>query len=263
VTTSRERTLVKLNCAAIPTGLLESELFGHEKGAFTGATAQRIGRFELANQGTLFLDEVGEIPLALQPKLLRVIQEQEFERLGSTRTLRVDARLIAATNRDLGEMVASRQYRDDLYYRLKVFPITIPPLRERREDIPLLVRFFTQKFARRMKRQITAIPVEDMAALTAYHWPGNVRELEHFIERAVVLSHGAELEVSASELKPAAAFSAASISTLESAEREHILRALQDTDWVIGGPHAAAARLGMKRTTLQSRMQKLGIARRS
>jgi len=262
LSTRCERTLVKLNCAAIPTGLLESELFGHEKGAFTGAITQRIGRFELANKGTLFLDEVGDIPLELQPKLLRVLQEQEFERLGSTRTQRVDVRLVAATNCDLEEMVADKKYRSDLYYRLNVFPVTIPPLRERAEDIPVLARFFTQKYARRMKKRIEAIPAEAMAALTSYHWPGNVRELEHFIERAVILTQGSDLEVSLSELKASApAVTHANISTLEEAEREHILRALEESNWVIGGPNGAAARLGMKRTTLQSRIQKLGFTR--
>jgi formate hydrogenlyase transcriptional activator len=257
----RDRTLVKINCAAIPTGLLEAELFGHEKGAFTGAISQRIGRFELANKGTLFLDEVGDIPLELQPKLLRVLQEQEFERLGSTRTQRVDVRLIAATNSDLEQMVADKKYRSDLYYRLNVFPITIPPLRERAEDIPALARFFTQKYARRLKKSIEAIPAEGMAALKGYSWPGNVRELEHFIERAVILSQGTELEVSVSELKAPAEAAPESISTLEAAEREHILRALEAANWVVGGPNGAAARLGMKRTTLQYRMQKLGLER--
>jgi formate hydrogenlyase transcriptional activator len=259
----RERTLVKLNCAAIPSGLLESELFGHEKGAFTGAIAQRIGRFELAHKGTLFLDEVGDIPLELQPKLLRVLQEQEFERLGSARTQRVDVRLVAATNCDLEQMVADKQFRSDLFYRLNVFPITIPPLRERREDIPLLVRSFAQRFAHRMKKKIDRIPTEAMTALTQYHWPGNVRELENLIERAVILSPGSELEVSVAELKPAASAPAdnSSALTLEAAEREHILRVLRETDWVVSGPSGAAARLGMNRTTLQSRMRKLGIAR--
>ncbi|HEX5736017.1 MAG TPA: sigma 54-interacting transcriptional regulator [Blastocatellia bacterium] len=261
LSTRRERTMVKINCAAIPTGLLESELFGHEKGAFTGAISQRIGRFELANKGTLFLDEVGDIPLELQPKLLRVLQEQEFERLGSTRTQRVDVRLVAATNTALEQMVADKKYRSDLYYRLNVFPITIPPLRERREDIPPLARFFTQKYARRLKKGIEAIPAEAMAALTGYAWPGNVRELEHFIERAVILTQGPDLDVSISELKPSAPTGPASISTLEAAEREHILRALEESNWVVGGPNGAAARLGMKRTTLQSRMQKLGLDR--
>ena len=263
----RERTLVKVNCAAIPTGLLESELFGHEKGAFTGAIAQRIGRFELANGGTLFLDEVGDIPLELQPKLLRVLQEQEFERLGSPRTIRVDVRLVAATNADLAQKVAEKQFRDDLYYRLNVFPLTLPPLRERREDIALLVRYFAQKYARRMKKAIDTIPAKAMAALTEYPWPGNVRELENFIERAVILSRGAELETPLSEFsqktKFATAKSAGALSTLEQAEREHILRALSETKWVIGGAAGAAVRLGMKRTTLQSLMRKLGIARPS
>jgi formate hydrogenlyase transcriptional activator len=236
----RERTLVKINCAAIPTGLLESELFGHEKGAFTGAIAQRIGRFELANKGSLFLDEVGDIPLELQPKLLRVLQEQEFERLGSTRTQRVDVRLIAATNSDLEQLVTDKKYRSDLYYRLNVFPITIPPLRERAEDIPTLARFFAQKYARRLKKRIESISAEAMAALTGYHWPGNVRELEHFIERAVILTQGSDLEVSISELKPSAQTAPTNISTLEVAEREHILRALEAANWVIGGPNGAA-----------------------
>ncbi len=263
----RERTLVKVNCAAIPTGLLESELFGHEKGAFTGAITQRIGRFELAHRGTLFLDEVGDIPLELQPKLLRVLQEQEFERLGSARTIRVDVRLIAATNVDLAQRVGENQFRSDLYYRLNVFPITIPPLRERREDIPLLVRYFAQKYARRMKKPIESIPSRAMAALTEYSWPGNVRELENFIERAVILSRGLELELPLGELKQRssshAAISVSGFVTLERAEKEHILRALKETNWVIGGPGGAAARLGMKRTTLQSRMRKLGIARQN
>jgi formate hydrogenlyase transcriptional activator len=259
----RERTLVKINCAAIPTGLLESELFGHEKGAFTGAISQRIGRFELANRGTLFLDEVGDIPLELQPKLLRVLQEQEFERLGSTRTQKVDVRLIAATNCDLEQMVADRKYRSDLYYRLNVFPITIPALRRRREDIPALTRFFTQKYARRLKKQITAIPAEAMAALINYQWPGNVRELEHFIERAVILTKGPNLEISLAELKSSESAVNTELATLHDAEREHILRVLDETNWVVGGPGGAAARLGMKRTTLQSKMQKLGISRQS
>jgi len=267
LSTRRERTLVKVNCAAIPTGLLESELFGHEKGAFTGAIAQRVGRFELAHRGTLFLDEVGDIPLELQPKLLRVLQEQEFERLGSPRTIKVDVRLVAATNVDLARKAADHQFRMDLYYRLNVFPIVIPPLRERREDIPLLVRYFAQKYARRMKKPIDTVPVKAMAALTEYHWPGNVRELENFIERAVILSRGAELQLPLAELKqrtkiPVAATSNG-LATLEHAEREHIMRALGESRWVIGGPSGAAARLGMKRTTLQSRMRKLGIDRPS
>jgi formate hydrogenlyase transcriptional activator len=263
----RDHTLVKVNCAAIPMGLLESELFGHEKGAFTGAIAQRIGRFELAHRGTIFLDEVGDIPLELQPKLLRVLQEQEFERLGSARTIRVDVRLVAATNADLAQKVAQNHFRRDLYYRLNVFPLTVPPLRERREDIPLLVRYFAQKYARRMKKPIDTIPAKAMRALTEYHWPGNVRELENFIERAVILSPGIELHLPLSELRQRtqsvlAAMSAGS-STLEHAEREHIVRALTETEWVIGGPAGAAARLGMKRTTLQSRMRKLGITRQN
>jgi formate hydrogenlyase transcriptional activator len=261
LSTRSERSLVKLNCAAIPTGLLESELFGHEKGAFTGAISQRIGRFELAHKGTLFLDEVGDIPLELQPKLLRVLQEQEFERLGSTRTQKVDVRLIAATNNDLEQMVAERKYRSDLYYRLNVFPITIPPLRERREDIPSLARFFAQKYAQRLKKRIESIPAKTLTALAEYRWPGNVRELEHFIERAVVLTEGTELEVSFSELNTVASGGDLRPSTLAAAEREHILRVLEETNWVVGGANGAAARLGMKRTTLQSRMQKLGLSR--
>ncbi|HEU4344619.1 MAG TPA: sigma 54-interacting transcriptional regulator [Candidatus Binatia bacterium] len=261
----RERTLVKVNCAAIPTGLLESELFGHEKGAFTGAIAQRVGRFELAHKGTIFLDEVGDIPLELQPKLLRVLQEQEFERLGSARTIRVDVRLVAATNTNLAHKVAENEFRSDLYYRLNVFPLTIPPLRERREDIPLLVRYFAQKYARRMKKPIDTIPAKAMTALTEYHWPGNVRELENFIERAIILSRGAELQIPLAELKQRAKLTSAAspdgVVTLEYAEKEHIVRALGATNWVIGGPAGAAARLGMKRTTLQSRMRKLGISR--
>jgi formate hydrogenlyase transcriptional activator len=262
----RGRALVKVNCAAIPTGLLESELFGHEKGAFTGAIAQRIGRFELAHRGTLFLDEVGDIPSALQPKLLRVLQEQEFERLGSTRTIRVDVRVVAATNADLAEKVADRQFREDLYYRLNVFPIVMPPLRNRREDIALLVHHFVRKFARRMKRRIETIPAAAMKALQKHDWPGNVRELENFVERAVILSRGADLEPPLAELEPQgnppATTSADDSITLAEAEREHILRALKDTNGVIGGPAGAAARLGTKRTTLQYRMKKLGIVYR-
>ena len=259
----RSRTFVKLNCAAIPTGLLESELFGHEKGAFTGAIAQKIGRFELANGGTLFLDEVGDIPLEMQSKFLRVLQEQEFERLGSTRTIRVDIRLVAATNRDLARMVTDKEFRSDLYYRLNVFPILNPPLRERANDIPALVQYFTQKFAARMNRRITSIPTDTMAALSRYHWPGNIRELENFIERAVILTRGSSLSVPLTELKSPRGVSgdAPQLSTLEEAEREHIRRALQQANWLVGGPAGAAARLGMKRTTLQSRMVKLGIER--
>jgi len=259
----RERTFVKMNCAAIPTGLLESELFGHERGAFTGAIAQKVGRFELAHQGTLFLDEVGDIPLELQSKLLRVLQEQEFERLGSNRTIRVDVRLVAATNRDLARMVADKQFRSDLYYRFNVFPIVSPPLRDRPEDIPVLIRYFAQKHARRMNKRIETIPAEAMATLSKYHWPGNIRELENLIERSVILSHGPDLHVPLGELKAPATAAPNGGATLEVAEREHILRVLRETDWVIGGPSGAAARLGMKRTTLQSKMRKLGIARQS
>ena len=274
---SRERTFVKVNCAAIPSGLLESELFGHERGAFTGALNQKIGRFELADHGTLFLDEVGDIPLELQPKLLRVLQEHEFERLGSNRTQRVDVRVVAATNQDLSKLVAERTFRSDLFYRLNVFPIHIPALRERREDIPLLVRYFVQKFSRRLNKAVEYIPAEAMDALSNYSWPGNVRELENLIERAVLLSPGKELRIPIAELKSAAAVaspgvsssaslisstsSASPISTLEEAERQHILRALRQTEWRVAGPKGAAALLGMKRTTLQARMRKLGIRR--
>ncbi len=260
----RERNFVKVSCAAIPVGLLESELFGHEKGAFTGAIARKIGRFELADKGTLLLDEVGDIPLELQAKLLRVLQEQEFERLGSTLTLRVNVRVVAATNRDLKQMVANREFRSDLYYRLNVFPIRIPPLRERTEDIPLLVRHFVQKYGRRMNKGIQTVPTEVMNALAKYHWPGNIRELEHFVERAVILSPSSDLCVPLSELKittESSSLSSDSTKTLEEVEREHILKVLQVTRWVVGGPSGAAARLGTKRTTLQARMQKLGIAR--
>jgi len=257
----RERTFVKMNCAAIPTGLLESELFGHERGAFTGAIAQKVGRFELAHGGTLFLDEVGDVPLELQSKLLRVLQEQEFERLGSNRTIRVDVRLVAATNRDLAQMVTDKLFRSDLYYRLNVFPITAPPLRERPEDIPLLVRYFAQKYARLMNKQIETIPVGAMTALAKYHWPGNIRELENLIERSVILSQGPDLHVPLGELKAPATSAHNGVATLEAAEREHIQRVLRETNWVIGGPSGAATRLGMKRTTLQSKIRKLGISR--
>ena len=260
----RSRTFVKLNCAAIPTGLLESELFGHEKGAFTGAIAQKIGRFELANGGTLFLDEVGDIPLELQSKFLRVLQEQEFERLGSNRTIRVDIRLVAATNRDLAQMVTDKQFRSDLYYRLNVFPILNPPLRDRAGDIPALVQYFTQKFATRMNKRITTVPADTMAALSRYHWPGNIRELENFVERAVILTRGSSLAVPLAELKAQRSTGdrdARHVSTLEDAEREHIRQALQQANWLVGGPTGAAAKLGMKRTTLQSKMVKLGIER--
>ncbi|HEU5400616.1 MAG TPA: sigma 54-interacting transcriptional regulator [Terriglobales bacterium] len=259
----KECTFVKLNCAAIPTGLLESELFGHERGAFTGAIAQKAGRFELADKGTIFLDEVGEIPLELQSKLLRVLQEQEFERLGSTKTLRIDVRLVAATNRDLKGLVETKQFRSDLYYRLNVFPVTLPPLRERREDISLLVRYFTQHYAVRMKKNIQTVPAKTLAVLSRYAWPGNIRELENLVERSVILTQGTDLQVPIGELQTDNSLAHTSIATLEEAEREQILRALHDTRWVIGGPGGAAARLGVKRTTLQSKMQKLGISRPS
>jgi formate hydrogenlyase transcriptional activator len=255
----RDRTFVKLNCAAIPTGLLESELFGHEKGAFTGAIAQKVGRFELAHKGTLFLDEVGDIPLELQPKLLRALQEHEFERLGSVRTIKVDVRLVSATNRDLSQMIAAREFRSDLYYRLSVFPLSVPPLRERTVDIPMLVRYFTQKFARRMNRHIETIPTAAMEVLTSYAWPGNVRELENLIERAVILTRGTALEIPLAELRGTP--DTVTPLTLEDAERDHIRRVLEQSNGVVGGPNGAAARLGMKRTTLQSKMKKLGISR--
>jgi formate hydrogenlyase transcriptional activator len=262
LSTRKERTFVKLNCAAIPGGLLESELFGHEKGAFTGAIAQKVGRFELADGGTLFLDEIGEIPSELQPKLLRVLQEQEFERLGGIRTLHVNVRLVAATNRDLAKMVAAHEFRSDLYYRLNVFPLTLPPLRDRREDIPLLVRYFVQQHARRLKRTIESIPTDAMMALTHYSWPGNVRELENIVERSVLLSPGPVLRVAVDDLKPPTdAPDLRTPVTLVDAEREHILRALQEAKWVLGGPHGAAARLGMKRSTLHWKMKKLNIVR--
>jgi formate hydrogenlyase transcriptional activator len=258
-------SFVKLNCAAIPTGLLESELFGHERGAFTGAVTQRIGRFELANHGTIFLDEVGEIPLDLQPKLLRVLQEKEFERLGGSRTLRTNARLIAATNRDLQSMVDEQKFRSDLFYRLNVFPIHVPPLRERTEDIPFLVRHFAQHFAFTMSRQIDTISSETMNALVRYPWPGNIRELQNVIERAVILSKGSSLKVPLSDLKPRSLDGANGnghgLATLEEVERRHILSVLEQTNWVFAGPNGAAARLGIKRPTLQFRMQKLGISR--
>ena len=254
---------VKMNCAAIPTGLLESELFGHERGAFTGAITQRIGRFELANHGTAFLDEIGEIPVELQPKLLRVLQEREFERLGSTRTLKTDARLIAATNRDLEECVKESSFRADLYYRLNVFPIYVPPLRERSEDIPLLVRHFVQHYARRMNRAIDTIPSETMEALVHHQWPGNIRELQNLIERSVILSKGPVLQVPLAGLNSSngASPDGAGRRTLEEAEREHILATLKETKWLVSGPRGAAARLGMNRSTLQFRMKKLGILR--
>jgi formate hydrogenlyase transcriptional activator len=257
------KAFVKLNCAAIPTGLLESELFGHEKGAFTGATMQRIGRFELANHGTAFLDEIGEISLELQPKLLRVLQEREFERLGSSRTIKTGARLIAATNRNLATCVEDGRFRTDLFYRLNIFPIEVPPLRERAEDIPLLVRHFVRQFARRMNRVIDTIPSETMDALVRHSWPGNIRELQNLMERSVILSSTPVLRV------PLAALCSSAVSdqegtkrrTLEEAERDHILSTLKETKWIISGPYGAATRLGMNRSTLQFRMKKLGIVR--
>ncbi len=264
----KANAFVKLNCAAIPTGLLESELFGHEKGAFTGAISQRTGRFELANRGTVFLDEIGEVPLELQPKLLRVLQEREFERLGSTRTLRTDARLIAATNRDLSAMVENQTFRSDLYYRLNVFPVRVPALRERRDDIPMLVRHFVQQFSRRTNRTIETIPSETMKALVRYDWPGNIRELQNVIERAVIISQGPVLKVPLGDLKSRVAVSAPEVKEtsgknmrglLEETERKQILAALEQAKWIVAGPNGAAALLGLKRSTLQSRMQKLGI----
>ena len=273
----KSSAFVKLNCAAIPTGLLESELFGHEKGAFTSAISQRVGRFELAHRGTIFLDEIGEIPLELQPKLLRVLQEREFERLGSTRTLRTDARLIAATNRDLKAMVDEQKFRSDLYYRLNVFPIRVPALRERREDIPLLVRHFVQQISQRNNREINSIPYETMEALMRCHWPGNIRELQNVIERAVIISKSPVLNVAVGELEFQTPREAAPNVTqpvredlsqqenlhhiLEKTERAQILRALEACNGLITGPKGAAARLGIKRSTLQVRMKKLGIRR--
>ena len=262
----RKNAFVKLNCAAIPTGLLESELFGHERGAFTGAIGQRIGRFEVANHGTAFLDEIGEIPLELQPKLLRVLQEREFERLGSTRTLRTDARLIAATNRDLAALVEEQRFRSDLFYRLNVFPVRIPPLRERREDIPLLVWHFAKQFAERMKRHYESISPETLRALCEYDWPGNIRELQNLIERAVILCPGPVLRVPVRDLQHRTIPTpnnghTGQHQTLEAAERAHILWTLKEVKWVVGGLNGAAARLGMNRSTLQFRMKKLGIVR--
>jgi transcriptional regulator with GAF, ATPase, and Fis domain len=260
------RPFIRLNCAAIPLDLLESELFGHEKGAFTGAIGQKIGRFELADKGTLFLDEVGDIPPALQPKLLRVLQEQEFERLGSTRTHQVDVRLVAATNRDLMEMVNRGEFRSDLYYRLNVFPILLPPLRERREDIPALVLHFVETCSRRMSREIDYIPPETMSALSSYQWPGNIRELQNLIERAVILSNDGVLPnplpaVGARGVAVRSAATPTPVTTLRESERILILRTLEGVSWVIGGPKGAAAKLGLKRTTLIHKMHKLGISR--
>jgi formate hydrogenlyase transcriptional activator len=254
----KDRTFVKLNCAAIPTGLLESELFGHERGAFTGAIAQKTGRLELADQGSLFLDEVGDIPIEIQPKLLRALQEREFERLGSNRTKKVDIRLVAATNRDLEKMMENREFRSDLYYRLNVFPIRIPPLRERPEDIPLLVRYFTQKHGRLMNKVIESIPAAAMRKLSIWHWPGNIRELEHFIERSVILTHGTALQVPIGELSNNGR-NAPVAGTREANERDEIVRVLKITDGRVAGADGAAARMDIKRTTLISRMKKLGI----
>jgi formate hydrogenlyase transcriptional activator len=259
----KERNFVKLNCAAIPTGLLESELFGHERGAFTGAIAQKVGRLECADRGSLFLDEIGDIPLELQPKFLRVLQEREFERLGSTRTQKVDVRVIAATHRNLEEMIIEKQFRSDLYYRLNVFPISIPPLRERPGDIPQLVRHFVQRSARRMNKTIDAIPCETMDALTRYPWPGNIRELENVIERAVILSPGPELRVPIRDLhtRITPRHNHERGETLEEVERKHILMTLKETRWVLSGPRGAATRLGLNRASLYFRMKKLGIVR--
>jgi formate hydrogenlyase transcriptional activator len=255
-----ERPLIKVNCAAIPSGLLESELFGHEKGAFTGAIMRKPGRFELADKGTLFLDEVGDIPLELQAKLLRVLQEREFERLGSTRTQQVDVRVIAATHRDLKQMVGEGTFRSDLYYRLHVFPLTVPALRDRREDIPFIVRHFVDKYSQRMNRHIETISPRTMEVLKDYTWPGNVRELQNFIERAVILSPGTSLRAPLEELtQETVQSSEAHLSTLEEIEREHVLRALKESNWITGGPNGAAAKLGMKRTTLAYRIRKLRI----
>jgi len=259
----RDRPLVKLNCAAIPTGLLESELFGHERGSFTGAIAQKIGRLQLAHQGSLFLDEIGDIPLELQPKLLRALQEREFERLGSTRTQKVDVRIVAATHRDLEGMILEKQFRSDLYYRVNVFPIHVPPLRERPEDIPLLVQHFVQQATRRLRKTIDTIPPETMEALMQYQWPGNIRELENVVERAVILSPRSVLRVPLTDLQSriTAGHDREGLQTLADVEREHICSILKETRWVVSGPRGAAMRLGMNRSTLQFRMKKLGIIR--
>jgi formate hydrogenlyase transcriptional activator len=259
LSTRRNQPFVRADCALIPAGLLENELFGHERGAFTGAVARSIGRIELANRGTLFLDEVGDIPLELQSKLLRILQEREFERLGSSQTIRVDFRLVAATNRNLAEMVANGRFRRDLYYRLSVFPVEIPPLRERTDDIPILVWHFVNKYAELMNKRIDNILPEDMEALTQHGWPGNVRELQNVVERSMVVSAGPVLFLSGPEVKMPNILPGTQ--TLAELEREHILQALQDTNWVLGGPHGAAARLGIKRTTLLYKMRRLGISR--
>jgi formate hydrogenlyase transcriptional activator len=258
----RQRTFVRLNCAAIPSGLVESELFGHEKGAFTGALMQKKGRFELADHGSFFLDEIGDITMDLQPKILRVLQEQEFERLGSTRTIHVDVRMIAATHRDLSAMIRNNQFREDLFYRLNVFPIEIPPLRERREDIPLLVHFFVSRLSRRMQKRIRSVPKPAMEALVNASWPGNIRELQNFIERCVILTHGDELNVPRTELRKSASRTTfASVSSFEQAERQAILDALRTASGRIAGKGGAAERLGLKRTTLQNKMRRLSITR--
>jgi len=259
----RNRPFVKLNCAAIPTGLLESELFGHERGAFTGAIAQKTGRLELAHQGSLFLDEIGDIPLELQPKLLRALQEREFERLGSTRTQKVDVRIVAATHRDLEGMILEKQFRSDLYYRLNVFPIHVPPLRERPEDIPLLVQHFVHQATQRMRKTIDTIPLDTMEALIRHRWPGNIRELENVVERAVILSPGPVLRLSPRDLDSRITLgqNTERYRTLEEVERNHILATLKDTRWVLSGPNGAASRLGLNRSTLYFRMKKLGIYR--
>jgi formate hydrogenlyase transcriptional activator len=258
----KEGPFIKVNCAAIPTGLLESELFGHEKGAFTGAISRKVGRMEMADGGTLFLDEIGEIPLELQPKLLRVLQDREFERLGSNRTVKINLRLVSATNRNLFESVAQREFRSDLFYRLNVFPIRVPALRERRDDIPLLVRHFVHKFARRMNRYIESIPRETMKTLVQWDWPGNVRELENLMERSVILSEGSALQVPLGELRAPDQQAREQNNNLDNAERQHILRVLRECRGVLSGPGGAAQKLGLKRTTLQSRMQRLGITRK-
>ena len=257
----RADRFVRFNCAAIPLGLLESELFGHEKGAFTGAVARKIGRFELANEGTLFLDEIGDIPLELQAKLLRVLQEREFERLGSNQTQRVNVRLIAATHRDLKQMVDQGEFRSDLYFRLNIFPITLPPLRERREDIPSLIKHFAEDFVLRMKRPIRIIPASTVTKLIHYDWPGNIRELQNFIERAVILSSGSELQAPVDDLCRPKTVLQNNPQTLADAEYTHILRILKETGWIVGGPKGAAKRLGLKRTTLLGKMRRLGLCR--
>ena len=257
----RDRQYVRFNCAAIPLGLLESELFGHEKGAFTGAVARKIGRFELANKGTLFLDEIGDVPLELQAKLLRVLQEREFERLGSNQTQEVNVRLVAATHRDLRKMVSEGRFRSDLYFRLNIFPVSAPPLRERREDIPLLVKFFAEDCVSRINRRVKTIPANTMRVLAEYDWPGNVRELQNFIERAVILSPGSELRAPIEDLDWSKQVAQPQPETLAQAEYGHILRALKESGWVVGGPRGAARKLGLKRTTLIGKMRKMGILR--